>query len=585
MSEYKEIPLKQIIADPNQPRKFFDESALQELTDSIREKGLIQPITVRPAGKNKYMIVVGERRYRASCDIAAAFKSRNTIPAIVRELTDEEALELQIIENLQRKDVHPMEEAVSFQSLTEKEISVTEIALRVGKSPNYVAQRLKLNDLTRDFQELFFHNRLTITLALRIAKFAPDVQKDIYEYCEVPKDWLKTDFTIEDLYYLNVDTPDLSKATFSLKDEKLYASAGACTKCPHNSANNLLLFPENGKKKECYNSACFAIKTGNAFKANIEKYVQKPDILFIDGAHYTSREEDKKIASVKEMGVNVLNAHSYEMLSEYEHPGTWEDYLKENDNWSNDEEYTEEDREEFLADCKKDYEGEVEAFERRKSELDTADSEGRVKKAFAICGRNAGKVVDIIVKPKAAATAGVLISDAQEEIGKIQNREKRNQELDREKVYARTMPVLKEKLITLNDQLHPEEWKALAMMLDDVSPSASRFIKNKLDTHDWSGMGIMEKLQETGEYPTVYQAIRIAIYDRLFSMSSLDYNKSGKAAALYMLAKLWIPDQVAIFEQEQREKAEKRQKNITKRLAALQAAPTDGEDEIPEDDE
>lgn len=99
-TEFKNVPLKSIKADPNQPRHFYDEAAMEELTASVREKGILQPILLRPSGKT-YMIVCGERRYRAALSVNAAFKDRNEIPAIIRELTDEEALELQIIENLQ----------------------------------------------------------------------------------------------------------------------------------------------------------------------------------------------------------------------------------------------------------------------------------------------------------------------------------------------------------------------------------------------------------------------------------------------------------------------------------------------------
>ena len=128
MTELKEVLIKDIHPDPNQPRRFYDEQAMDELTESIKDSGVIQPIVIRPNGKG-YIIVCGERRYRAALSVNAAFKDRNTIPAVIRNLSDEEALQLQIVENLQRKDVHPMEEAVAFKSLLEKkQWSVNEIA-------------------------------------------------------------------------------------------------------------------------------------------------------------------------------------------------------------------------------------------------------------------------------------------------------------------------------------------------------------------------------------------------------------------------------------------------------------------------
>ena len=108
--QFLTIEISRIIPDPDQPRRFFDETALQELTESVKVNGVIQPIMLRPNGDVGYMVVCGERRYRAS--IAAGLTE---LPAVVRAFPHEQALELQLIENLQRKDVHPMEEAVAFQ--------------------------------------------------------------------------------------------------------------------------------------------------------------------------------------------------------------------------------------------------------------------------------------------------------------------------------------------------------------------------------------------------------------------------------------------------------------------------------------
>lgn len=148
------IPLDDIEVDHNQPRKVFDDFAMEELTSSILKKGVLQPILVRPFG-NKYKLVSGERRYRASRSVQAAIKTRNTIPAMIVEMDDTEALEAQIVENLQRKDVNPMEEAVAFKQLQEK-YSHQEIGLKVGKSEKYVAQRISLNGLIEDFQPFYF---------------------------------------------------------------------------------------------------------------------------------------------------------------------------------------------------------------------------------------------------------------------------------------------------------------------------------------------------------------------------------------------------------------------------------------------
>jgi ParB family chromosome partitioning protein len=114
MTDFKTILLDDIHPDPNQPRKYYDALAMEELTQSVKEKGVLQPVLIRPNG-NGYILVCGERRYRASKEAGLT-----DIPAVIRQLTDDEALELQIIENLQRKDVNPMEEGTAFQNAQRK---------------------------------------------------------------------------------------------------------------------------------------------------------------------------------------------------------------------------------------------------------------------------------------------------------------------------------------------------------------------------------------------------------------------------------------------------------------------------------
>ena len=122
------------------PRKRFDETSLYELAESIKRQGVLQPITVRPVdGTDRYGIVFGERRYRAS-----VIAGRDEIPAIVSELSDEEAEEMAITENLQRKDVTPVEEAAAYQRLIESgRHTVQTLAVLFGKNENYIRTRLK----------------------------------------------------------------------------------------------------------------------------------------------------------------------------------------------------------------------------------------------------------------------------------------------------------------------------------------------------------------------------------------------------------------------------------------------------------
>lgn len=149
MSEITELPIENIIPDCSQPRKNFNEAKLQELAESIKQHGLLQPILVRPIGSGKYQLVNGERRFRA-CKLLSLEKIR----VEVRNLTDNEVLEIQIVENLQREDLNPIEEAEAFRHMIEL-LGYTheKIGKRIGKSREYVTNKLRLLNLPKDLRK------------------------------------------------------------------------------------------------------------------------------------------------------------------------------------------------------------------------------------------------------------------------------------------------------------------------------------------------------------------------------------------------------------------------------------------------
>ena len=138
---YQEISLSKIRVNPRNPRKSFAGPKFDQLIESIREKGVIEPIVVRPQGK-EFEVVAGERRFRASVDI----EKDGVIPAIVKELSEDEAFEFMIIENLQREDLTEMEEAQSFKEFVDKkgEGSIVELADRTGIRPGYIRRRIAI---------------------------------------------------------------------------------------------------------------------------------------------------------------------------------------------------------------------------------------------------------------------------------------------------------------------------------------------------------------------------------------------------------------------------------------------------------
>mgnify|MGYP001618890171 FL=1 len=154
---FQEIPLDAILTNPNQPRKSFESNSLHELAASMRQSGILQPVVVRPYGAG-YQLVVGERRWRAAK--LAGFK---TIPAVIREVTDAECLELALIENLLREDLNPMEEAEAYQRLlAEFQWTQEELAQRVGKDRTSIANCLRLLKLPQIIQDDLRAGRLTM---------------------------------------------------------------------------------------------------------------------------------------------------------------------------------------------------------------------------------------------------------------------------------------------------------------------------------------------------------------------------------------------------------------------------------------
>ena len=147
--EVNEIPIDQILPNPYQPRKHFSQHGLQDLSLSIREYGVLQPITVRQAGKHKYELISGERRLRA-----AKLAGLSAIPAIVIDVTEEDSALLAMIENLQRENLHYLEEARGYQSLIrDHNLTQEDVAQRLGKSQSTIANKLRVLRLPQNIKD------------------------------------------------------------------------------------------------------------------------------------------------------------------------------------------------------------------------------------------------------------------------------------------------------------------------------------------------------------------------------------------------------------------------------------------------
>jgi ParB/RepB/Spo0J family partition protein len=260
------IPLNQITESKTNPRRSFDESQMQELIRSVAQVGVLQPILVRPVkGAHSYELVAGARRFRA-----AKANKMDAIPATIRTLSDEQVLELQLIENLQRSDLHPYDEAIGYQALIEKhKHTAEELASRIGKSKGYIYARLKLLALPKKALAMFQDGTLDASRALLIARIpdaglAEKAAKEITEsqFNREPMSYREAQEHISENYMLR-----LKDAPFATGDAKLVPAAGACSACPKRTGNQKQtgLFADVQSADVCTDPTCFSGKCDAAW--------------------------------------------------------------------------------------------------------------------------------------------------------------------------------------------------------------------------------------------------------------------------------------------------------------------------------
>jgi len=285
-TEYRDLPLSFLIESKTNPRRFFEDSALNKLAASIRSQGVLSPLLVRPLTDRSFEIVAGARRYRA-----AQLAEAETVPVRIVNLTDAEALEAQLIENLQRRDVHPLEEAHGFRallSLDEPKYSIEQIAAKTGKSPAYCAQRVKLTELTAAVTEAFAKDDIGVGHALLLAKLQPAEQEQALSAC-FREDWNggqgKAKRILLPVRHLHQWIEQnilliLKDAPFSKTDPNVNPAAGACVDCPKRTGGNALLFADIAEDA-CTDPACYQSKMDGFVAQTI---AAKPKLVQISSA-------------------------------------------------------------------------------------------------------------------------------------------------------------------------------------------------------------------------------------------------------------------------------------------------------------
>ena len=241
-------------------RGIITKTSVAELMKSIEEGGLIQPITVIANGNAKYKLVAGRRRYKAF-----EYLKRKDIPCIVKTATDNQAWNMQIVENLQRKDLTPLQFANTLELCkTKTKMGIKEIALRTGKPQIFIARMASLNNLIEQYKAWLGRNLIDISVALELAKYDKIIQKDIlkeFGQDEFLGDEYDNGITAEQLnkeiagrYFATLD-----KVPWKLDDAQLIPKAGSCTKCPKRTKATEFLF-DDMEKDNCLDAKCFHAK-------------------------------------------------------------------------------------------------------------------------------------------------------------------------------------------------------------------------------------------------------------------------------------------------------------------------------------
>jgi len=293
-TEYRNVSLSLLNVSKTNPRRTFDDAALKELTESIRAQGVLSPLLVRPLTENGFEIVFGERRYRA-----AQLAEQNTVPIRIKQMSDAEALEAQLVENLIRTEIHPMEEAQGFRALLnleEPKYSIEQIAARVGKSPVFVASRLKLTDLVPAAVEAFYADEIGVGHALLLAKLPADQQeqalsacfKEVYNGSQKPGRILLPVRNLQFWIDSNILLV-LKDAPFNKRDAQLVPTAGSCADCFKRTGHNKLLFGDDlGRQGDrCTDPTCYQAK----LNAHVAKTIAaKPELVQISTAYGGQKE-------------------------------------------------------------------------------------------------------------------------------------------------------------------------------------------------------------------------------------------------------------------------------------------------------
>lgn len=528
------VALADIQASDYNPRKNFDEVSLAELADSIHQQGLLQPIGVRPIGDNRFEIVFGERRYRAS-----QLAGLEEIPAVVLNVSDEIAEEMTITENLQRKDVTPIEEANAYQRLIESgRHDVKSLSVQFGKNENYIRIRLKLLSLIPEIVGLLEKEEITISVASEISRYDKDIQQEVYDK------HLREDVRFN--RWRGMKASEVAKnieRQFTADLNRYQFDKTLCLSCPHNT-NNMGLFAEGGCG-HCAKRACLA-EMNTAYM--VEKAVQMQN-------EYPTASLAYRRAGYNEDAVTRLVALGHEVAALDIYPNAFPvpPYAPEKENCDTPEEYEE--------DCRA-YEEEMADYKEECDELLRASAEGEVS-LYLVVGQD-----NIALCYTENARNMATANQQPTPVEKLEKQDKRNREIAIEKTIEDTKKQIFEVDMTetkfgadedkmiyffLLPYLRKENFKAVGIEKEN----GNAFLTDEERMHVVANLTAREK----------------AVIRRDFLISQFKsgaYRGNATADLLLEFARKHMPEALAGIEDKYNEVYEKRHQRIEEKKAVLQ---------------
>ncbi len=557
--EIQNLLIGTIKPDSEQPRKTFDKKHLEQLSESIKQQGVLQPITVRQSGKD-FIIVMGERRFRAS-----KMANKATIPCIVRDYENNEILEVQIIENLQRHDIEPTEEAEAIAYLSEK-YAPSEIAKRLGRTDNFIRQRLKLAGLIDGFKHFVRNGEMTISLGVGVALFAREEQQMMLET-------MGEDFNAHQINRMIKDqTYDLEKASFDVTDKKLVPKAGSCVECPFNAANQGNLFGEG--KMVCTKSACFEKKKSKSFLNLIEKSKKANVLLIPEIRQYWADDENNQLI-ISKLENNDLKVYLLDDVEIIENPikPTIEAIKKEYQHYD----YSEDELNGELKEAIDDYNKELEAY-------NSAKENGFVDGILFHPETYQNKEVFVKVIEKSKDKSSEYLAPLEnrkmadctpkEQIVKINEREIRKKHIENNKQFEEVVQMIREtNYVETKKTLTTDEMVAFSISLFennvDYMSQQKYFSKLLGNTAKMTRIEIVENFKKNFKKEIFHKLIRYMLTKQVHFGESNHVNNLTNIS-FYNAMQGYYKSKIANIEEEYAEIRNKRETRLKERIAVLE---------------